>query len=237
MRACGICGTPRSSPRCLRPTSHFEAHSVTSWWGRRAQSPRASRIRSRAADLDSPGDHRASLDWVGTLDLKVGLDGDCGCLPVSGGKYPCCLNGEPHRCEQRCVFQGGSGWEAGIRTPISRVRVCCPTVERPPNGLGTSEYTGAPAPLQPRTHPRGPHERPTPGPSPARPRAAAPALGRACPPPAGSPAGCPLSQPGNQRRQRQRTQHRRHQHGTGHQRRRHIKLHRQNRRRHRHRHR
>ena len=26
-----------------------------------------------------------------------------------------------------------SGWEAGIRTPISRVRVCCPTVERPPS--------------------------------------------------------------------------------------------------------
>jgi len=25
------------------------------------------------------------------------------------------------------------GWEAGIRTPISRVRVCCPTVERPPS--------------------------------------------------------------------------------------------------------
>lgn len=25
------------------------------------------------------------------------------------------------------------GWEAGIRTPISRVRVCCPTIERPPN--------------------------------------------------------------------------------------------------------
>lgn len=27
----------------------------------------------------------------------------------------------------------GYGWEAGIRTPISRVRVCCPTVERPPS--------------------------------------------------------------------------------------------------------
>src|SRR5690348_16668033 len=27
------------------------------------------------------------------------------------------------------------GWEAGIRTPISRVRVCCPTVERPPSKL------------------------------------------------------------------------------------------------------
>jgi hypothetical protein len=25
------------------------------------------------------------------------------------------------------------GWEAGIRTPISRSRVCCPTVERPPS--------------------------------------------------------------------------------------------------------
>jgi hypothetical protein len=25
------------------------------------------------------------------------------------------------------------GWEAGLRTPISRVRVCCPTVERPPS--------------------------------------------------------------------------------------------------------
>jgi hypothetical protein len=25
------------------------------------------------------------------------------------------------------------GWDAGIRTPISRVRVCCPTVGRPPS--------------------------------------------------------------------------------------------------------
>ena len=25
------------------------------------------------------------------------------------------------------------GWDAGIRTPISRVRVCCPTVERRPS--------------------------------------------------------------------------------------------------------
>ncbi len=32
------------------------------------------------------------------------------------------------------------GWEAGIRTPISRVRVCCPTVERPPSRVGTSDY-------------------------------------------------------------------------------------------------
>ena len=30
-------------------------------------------------------------------------------------------------------FQFYCGWEAGIRTPISRVRVCCPTVERPPS--------------------------------------------------------------------------------------------------------
>ena len=26
-----------------------------------------------------------------------------------------------------------NGWETGIRTPISRVRVCCPTVERSPS--------------------------------------------------------------------------------------------------------
>src|SRR5215831_10861764 len=26
-----------------------------------------------------------------------------------------------------------TGWEAGIRTPINRSRVCCPTVERPPS--------------------------------------------------------------------------------------------------------
>src|SRR2546425_11791353 len=27
-----------------------------------------------------------------------------------------------------------NGWEAGIRTPIRRSRVCSPTVRRPPNG-------------------------------------------------------------------------------------------------------
>src|SRR5829696_3815498 len=38
------------------------------------------------------------------------------------------------------------GWEAGIRTPISRVRVCCPTVGRPPSTSralsgGNPDYT------------------------------------------------------------------------------------------------
>jgi hypothetical protein len=31
------------------------------------------------------------------------------------------------------------GWEAGIRTPIGRSRVCSPTVRRPPNGSALLE--------------------------------------------------------------------------------------------------
>src|SRR5215831_21188616 len=38
-----------------------------------------------------------------------------------------------------------SGWEAGIRTPITWSRATCPTVERPPNGGGISDYIKAPS--------------------------------------------------------------------------------------------
>jgi hypothetical protein len=35
---------------------------------------------------------------------------------------------------------GMNGWEAGIRTPIRRSRVCSPTVRRPPNTGRSQNY-------------------------------------------------------------------------------------------------
>src|SRR5688572_33153225 len=41
---------------------------------------------------------------------------------------------------RKYFFSKNFGWEAGIRTPISGVRVRCPTVERPPSRVGTTHY-------------------------------------------------------------------------------------------------
>lgn len=41
------------------------------------------------------------------------------------------------------------GWEAGIRTPILRVRAACPTVERPPSRTGTGDYLNRPGVVNP----------------------------------------------------------------------------------------
>jgi hypothetical protein len=43
-----------------------------------------------------------------------------------------------HHSRHRDIF----GWETGIRTPIPRVRVSCPTVERSPNNLSNASPGG-----------------------------------------------------------------------------------------------
>ena len=76
---------------------------------------------------------KLGAETVQAFQGYVGIQEDL-CQQRMNGRRPFLWIDDPPR--NRSMVETGEseefGWEAGIRTPIGRSRVCCPTVRRPP---------------------------------------------------------------------------------------------------------